>query len=113
MGVGFPKISEAEFTQQVLQLAKLRGYRTAHFRPAMLKDSPEGEARWVTAVQGDGKGFPDLVLVRENVMFVELKVGKNPLTPEQNEWIASLRLTGVAVYVWRPEDWTLIERTLE
>ncbi len=53
---GLPKLSEAEFTRQVLQLAKLRGHKTAHFRPAMLKGK-DGQERWITAVQGDGKGF--------------------------------------------------------
>lgn len=76
-----PKVTEAQFQRQVLQLAVLTGWRTAHFRPAQ---NSRGE--WRTAVAGDGKGFPDLVLVRETVLFVELKVGRNKLTTDQVEW---------------------------
>jgi hypothetical protein len=50
-----PPITEAAFLRQVLDLAKLRGWRTAHFRPAQTSRG------WRTAVQGDGAGFPDLV----------------------------------------------------
>lgn len=54
-----PKISEAAFTRLVLDLAKLKGWRTAHFRTAQ-----NGRGQYRTPVAGDGKGFPDLVLVR-------------------------------------------------
>jgi hypothetical protein len=44
---GLPKISEREFTSQVLCLAKLCGWRRAHFRPAMTQSG-----NWVTAMSG-------------------------------------------------------------
>jgi hypothetical protein len=73
-----PGITESEFLDQVLQYAKLRGWRSAHFRPAKTIDG------WRTPVSGDGKGFPDLLLVRgDRVIVAELKVGKNKLTLEQ------------------------------
>lgn len=104
------KLTEAEFTRMVLKLARLRGWRTAHFRPAMRKD---GSYR--TAVQGDGVGFPDLLLVRGNVMLAaELKVGKNRTTPEQDEWLEAFDLVrGCYAMQWRPTDWPEIERVLE
>lgn len=102
-----PKLSEAEFTRQVIKLAKLYGWRVAHFRPAMTKNG------WRTPVQGDGAGFPDLVLVRGSVvLWVELKVGKNYLTAEQEEWMMAIGAAGQAVYVWRPADWAEIEMAL-
>lgn len=104
-----PKISEAEFTKQVLHLARLRGWRTAHFRPGMTQSG-----NWVTAVQGDGKGFPDLILIRDGeILAIELKVGNNRTTPEQDAWLSAFGSAGASVGVWRPEDWDYIKSTLE
>ena len=107
--IGTAKITEAQFLAQVIQLAKLRSWRVAHFRPAMTRTG-----RWVTAVQGDGKGFPDLLLLRGKTQIVcELKVGNRGLTEEQQEWIAAFQETGVRAYCWRPSDWDSIEWILE
>ncbi len=93
----------------VLQLAKLRGWRTAHFRPAMLRSG-----KWVTAVQGDGKGFPDLILVRgAHIIAVELKVGRNKMTAEQIAWRDALVEAGVGFSLWTPDCWELIEEVLK
>lgn len=105
-------ITEAEFTDQVLTLAKLTGWRTAHFRPAMTASG------WRTAVQGDGKGFPDLVLVRPpRVIVAELKrTERDKPTPEQLAWLESFGgIAIIEVYVWRAtsaEDWATIQRVL-
>lgn len=101
--------TEASFTAQVLQLAKIRGWRTAHFRPGRT------ERGWRTAVSGDGKGFPDLVMLRgARVVVAELKVNKNPPTAEQRQWIeAWLGVPASEAFVWRPEDWDEICRVLE
>jgi hypothetical protein len=65
----------------------------------------------VTPVQGDGKGFPDLVLVKgSTIAFVELKSEKGNLTPEQATWMQDLSYAAKAdnnrVYtrVWKPSD---------
>lgn len=100
--------SEAEFTRMVLELARLHGWRSAHFRPAQTSKG------WRTAVSGDGKGFVDLILVRGHRMIgAELKVGRNKTTPEQDEWLKALGDAGVAVFVWTPQDWDEIVKTLE
>ncbi len=100
-------LTEAEFTAQVLELARLAGWRSAHFRPARTA------AGWRTAVQGDGRGFPDLVLLRgAAIVAVELKVGRGKLRPEQAAWLAAFAEAGAAAFVWRPEDWPEIERVL-
>lgn len=100
--------NEAEFTAQVIQYARLHGWRVAHFRPALTAKG------WRTPVQGDGKGFPDLVLVRGGeIVFAELKCGKNKPSAEQREWLDELaRNAGVRVREWKPEDWPEIERIL-
>lgn len=109
---GTERLTEAEFTRQVIDLARLYGWRTAHFRPAQRRDG-----RWLTPVAGDGKGFPDLVLlhpIRGRLLFIELKVGKNRLTDEQALWLSDLRgLLGAGnAEEWRPERWDYIEATL-
>lgn len=100
-------MTEAQFTTAVLELARILGWRSAHFRPAQTKHG------WRTAVQGDGKGFPDLVLLRrDRVVIAELKVGKNKPTDEQEAWLAAWQKTGASVWVWTPDDWPNIETVL-
>ena len=59
-----------------------------------------------------GYGFVDLTLVRDRVLFRELKVGNNKPSPDQDEWINRLDECGADVDVWTPKDWDLIEATL-
>jgi hypothetical protein len=94
-----PEVTEAQFLEQVLQLAKIFGWRTAPFRPAKTTHG------WRTAVQGDGKGFPDLVLVRPpQIIFAELKSAKGSIGPEQAEWLTDIDGCDIPAYVWRPRD---------
>lgn len=103
-----PHSTEATFTRAVIQMARLFGWRVAHFRPARTKDGG-----WVTPVQGDGKGFPDLVLLKQLRMVVaELKVRGNTVTPEQRSWIAAFMHANVSTFVWTPDDWEQIEKVL-
>jgi hypothetical protein len=93
-------VIEAEFQRQVTDLAAILGYAWSHFRPAQTARG------WRTPVSGPmGKGWPDLTLAKEGrLIFAELKVGKNKLSPEQAEVLATLRLAGAETYVWFPED---------
>ena len=103
-----PKLTEAEFTRDVIRYANLFGWSCAHFRAAQSQSG-----RWLTAVQGQGKGFPDLVLVKKDRLLVaELKVGRNKTTLEQQQWLSRFELAGVPAFTWRPDDWPEIERTL-
>ena len=57
-------------------------------------------------MQGDGAGFPDLVLVRKGrLLFVELKSEIGKVSPQQRKWLDDLD-KAAETYVWRPEDWT-------
>lgn len=89
---------EARFTDQVLELAERLGWRRAHFRPARTATG------WRTAVQGDGAGFPDLVLLRGSRLVVaELKSDTAPgPRPEQLAWLEAFEAAGAEAYVWRP-----------
>ena len=98
--------TEAAFQQQVIDLAQLSGWLVHAERPARMADG-----RWRTPIQGMA-GFPDLVLVRERVLFVELKSERGKLSPEQEQWLAVLRTAGADARLWRPSDWPEIEATL-
>lgn len=99
---------EARFTRDVLKYAKTQGWRSLHIRTARTKDS------WRTAVEGDGAGFPDVLLIRdERLVVAELKCGKNKVNDKQRAWLQSFERAGVPAYWWYPADWGEIITTLQ
>jgi hypothetical protein len=100
-------VTEAAFTRTVIDFAHVCGWRCVHFRPAVNR-----RGIWSTPVQGDGVGYPDLVCVRERVVYAELKLNRGRLRPEQEEWIDRLKAARQEVYLWRPCDWSRIEDVL-
>lgn len=104
--------TEKQFAQQVVDLAKMLGWRV--YRTWLPIHSPAG--------------FPDLVLVRPpRLIFAELKSSEGKTTPKQDEWLADLRAvaaaaevpldmggrrTAVTVHLWRPTDFDDIARIL-
>ncbi len=62
--------------------------------------------------KGSQSGFPDRVLVRERVIFAELKREKGVPTPAQIEWLNGLAAAGAEVYLWRPSDLDEIAKIL-
>ena len=93
-------LTEKELTASVIQMARLFGWRIAHFRSVETK-----RQGWQTPVQGDGKGYPDLCLVRERIIFIELKCGKNKLEPEQEVWRDKIILAGGEWYLLTDKNW--------
>jgi hypothetical protein len=94
-------MSEDQLLTNVLDAAKKLKLRTAHFRPAQTKSG-----RWVTPVQGDGKGWPDLVIVGPSGSLLrELKSATGSLSPEQKLWLQWLTDAGHDADVWKPRDW--------
>lgn len=88
--------SEGEFQRWVERLAALRGWVSFHDR-----DSRRNIA-----------GLPDLILIRERVVWMELKSSRGKLRPEQEAFIAALRAAGQEVYVMFPSDIDKIEGVL-
>jgi VRR-NUC domain len=58
-------------------------------------------------------GFPDLVVVGNRVIWVELKSAKGRLSHTQNEWLLRLQRAGQEVYLWRPCDWGAAQHILD
>lgn len=108
-------INEAEFQQQIIDLAQYLGYMVVHFRGVGVQRQ-DGSVYYQTPVQADGKGFPDLVLAhkeRKRVIFAEVKSEKGTLTPEQYEWLQVLSACpGVEVYQWKPSEWGEVDKVL-
>lgn len=105
----YAQISESTFTKQVIDLARWNKWLVAHFRPGMTK-----RGRWVTAVQGDGAGFPDLIMLRdERRILAELKSHKGKTSVKQRAWLAAAKVAGFETYVWKPSDISDIEEFLK
>lgn len=105
-----PNLSERAFQREVLRYAKQRGWKAFHASRAQYKSG-----QWATPYGGDGKGFPDLLLLRNDRLIVaELKAQSGTLRQEQREWLNAFHsLPCAEVYVWRPADWQAILRILE
>ena len=101
-------VSEREFGDAVIELAKLCGWRVHHTRPARTSKG------WVTPIQGDA-GFPDLALLKgEWLWLAELKADKGKLSDGQENWYRDLlEVREVRADIWRPtRDWPRIEQIL-
>lgn len=86
---------ETPFLARVRALAKQHGWLTYHTHRS---DRSE-------------PGFPDLVLVRDSVIFAELKTNTGKPTHEQGLWLSLLCHAGAEAVVWRPADWdAIVER---
>lgn len=97
------KISEKQFLEQVIDLAKLSGYEFIYH---VLEQ--RNFARRTSA------GFPDLIITRDGrLIVVELKTEKGQPTPEQYFWLLEfLKIPGTEVYLWKPSDWEEIIEVL-
>ena len=97
--------TEAHFQKRVIDLAHARGWLVHHTRTVRM---PSGA--YATPLQGD-PGFPDLVMARKGVLILaELKSEKGRVEPEQRLWLDAISSQHE---VWRPSDWSKIERMLE
>lgn len=89
-------LSEKAWQRQVVEMAHHLGWRTYH-----TFDSRRSSA-----------GFPDLVLVRERVIYAELKAEGGRLTISQREWLTALETAGAEAYVWFPSMFDQIVQVL-
>ena len=98
------KISEDDLQGAVIDRAHDLGWTVAHFRSVPVKRH-DGTIRYETPVQADGAGFPDLVLVRDRVLFVELKSDTGRVSTAQQDWMFALSHAGAEVHLWYPSQW--------
>jgi hypothetical protein len=81
-------LTEKEWMRQVVDLAHLLGWATYH--PLVSMKSPAG--------------WPDLVLVRDRVLFVECKAERGVLSRHQERWRDRFLTAGAEWYLWKPAD---------
>lgn len=101
-------ISEKEFQNAVVELAKWTGWLVYHPLPAQ-----NVRGHWRTPTLGD-VGFPDLVLAHPSrgIIFAELKSRIGKVSEAQDRWLMTIRAAGGEAYVWRPADLPLIKAIL-
>lgn len=93
-------MSENDLLAAVIAMAQVLGLKAAHFRTAQARSG-----NWITAVQGDGTGYPDLTIAGPGgMLFRELKSARGVLAPEQQGWITALTIAGQDAGVWKPAD---------
>lgn len=103
-------MKEKDLLGSIIEQARARRWKVAHFASAPIMRG--GRIVWMTPVQADGKGFPDLLMVRERVLAVEVKGGSHKPTVEQSDWLIAMRMAGATTAVWTPREWddgTVIE----
>ena len=90
-------------------MARRYGWKVAHFHTVQ-----HAKGFHLTPVAADGKGFPDLLLVRDRVVAIEIKGDGDSLTIEQEDWLHRFRLAGVDTLVVTPKVWRTdeVERLL-
>lgn len=95
-------LSERELQTAVIDTARRLGWRVMGVGKVQ-----DRRGYWRTNWLADGKGWPDLTLVRGPWMLcVELKVGVNRPEPDQKLWRDALaRVPGVVTAVWFDTDW--------
>ncbi len=94
-------MTEAEFKNIIIGVAKRFGWLIHHDLPAM-----SSGGRWATHVQGDA-GFPDLLLVHptgKKILALELKSERGKTSPLQKRWLLAFEQAGVYATVMKPSD---------
>jgi hypothetical protein len=93
-------MTEAELQRIIVDAATLGRWRVAHFPPSRSHRGGHLTAGAYDAV----RGWPDLVLVRDRVLVLELKSARGRLTAEQQAWLDAFTAAGVDARVVRPAD---------
>ena len=88
-----------DLQKSVISYARSRGYHCAHF------PSVETKQGWRTAVAADAKGWPDIFLVRDRALAIEIKGDGDTIKPDQEQWKVWFERAGIEHYVIRPADW--------
>lgn len=94
-----PRESEAQYSDRIVQWAKINGWLVYH-----------------TFYSGRSQqGFPDLTLVRwGRLVFIEVKSETGRLSASQQQWIALLdSVEGISAVVARPSNWEFIASLLK
>lgn len=100
-------LTETEWQKQVTDLMRYTGWTFLHVRKSIGKGK-----KWATTT--NLVGWCDLLAwhPRRGFVALELKVGKNKATPEQEAVLRSLAAAGASVMVAYPSDLEAVKRML-
>lgn len=104
----FHEITEAQFLDQVKQLAVMNQWLVDH--------TPTMQQRPGIYKTGGLVGKPDLCLISltgAGIIYAELKTMEGRLTPAQKIVGNALLMNGAEYYVWRPDQLDLIVTRLQ
>jgi hypothetical protein len=112
------RITEAEWQAQVVQLAETLGWGWMHVQTVTVRKP--GPHKWnpertfaMTPTDGPlGVGWPDLVLMRERVVYAELKREGEKLKPGQELTRDRILAAGGEHHVWTAPDLEAVQRVL-
>ena len=89
-------MTEKQFQTQIVMVAKANGWICYHAYDARRSEP----------------GFPDLVLVRDRVLYREIKTNTGRVSPAQKNWGDALTKAGADFAIWRPRDLKTIVKEL-
>ena len=89
-------MTEKQFQSKILKIAKQFGWIAYHTYDSR-RSAP---------------GFPDIVLVKDRVLFRELKTDTGRISPAQNDWGKALLEANADYKVWRPSEMDVIYEDL-
>ena len=92
-----PQIPEASFQKAVTDAALALGWSVWHDHDSRMNE-PD---------------MPDLELLRDRLIKVEVKRAAGVPTPGQERYLRRLARAGVETYLWRPSDWPEIVGVLK
>lgn len=110
-------LSEAEWsatiigTTQVPGVARTLGWMCKHVHDSRKEVVGRDGTRQLVGDR-DAAGLLDWLLIRDRVIFLELKTSKGRLRPEQTEVFEALLDAGAEAYIWRPEHFDEAVRVL-
>jgi len=85
-------VTEKQFRQQIVDLLKTCGWEV-YFTWFSIHSPP---------------GMTDIIAARERIIFRELKVPPNVLSPNQEKWRDAIIAAKGDWGLWQPEDWDRI-----
>jgi hypothetical protein len=98
-----PKLSEADWQTQVLELAALYRWTVLHVGDARREVVDHDGGRHLVG-DAQAAGLPDLLLIRDRILWRELKTDRGPIRPAQRRILEQLRAAGADAGIWRPRD---------
>lgn len=105
----YANVSESVFQHDVISRARELGYEVYHHTTTGTRCGNCGEYVGQTSKGRilTSKGFPDLVMARDDparLIYAELKSRTGKHTKEQRLWQGLLEASGAEYYTWRPEN---------